>query len=116
MRTVRIPIEVELKAAKYVEKDGATVRETDAVKLSFEAFLLGTVLEALPLTDANTVTLSLGLVSKLPERQPGESVELTDGEHELLAKTMAGLRMQPGMRKRVLPFFAAVHGLPDPRL
>jgi hypothetical protein len=115
MRTVRIPLEVELAPPKYAEKDGKPVLEVAAKKLSFAAFLIGTVLDAVPLGDEAAVRLALGLVEKLPEQLPGAPVDLTDAEHELLAKTMAGLRMQPGMRKRLLPFFAAVHGLPDPR-
>lgn len=107
MRTVRIPAAIELQPESET---------TPAVTLTFEAFLLGPVFDGLKLTDLATVQGAQGLADKLPEKPAGEAVELTDAEHELLSKTMASMALKPGVKFKLLPFFAAVHGLPGPRV
>lgn len=108
MKTIRIPVPLQ------PEVEGAK-------PFSFGAFFV----EALPLMQLENTTqveLANALLDKLvgddgEDRSTGASVELTDAEHEALTKlfTAVKARQRGPMVKRLLPFFAALHGVQDPR-
>lgn len=77
-------------------------------ELGFEQFVVELCLPLMPRTNAAETGSAMELCQKLAGCSVGQSVELTDGAHELLAQSVARLNLPGVVLTKVLPMMHAV--------